>query len=330
MAQLKLAGLKKIFGNIRVTHNHHQHEHGHHHRVSSHRILMLVLVLTMGYSLVEAMAGWWSGSLALLGDAAHMLTDSLALGIAAFAAWLASRPPSPRHTYGLGRAESLAALINALFMIVLVTVICAEAVDRLRTPQPVHGGTVAGVALIGLLINIIAAWLLAGGRNNLNIRAALLHVMGDLLGSVAALVSGVVILYTGWTSIDPILSFFISALLLYSGLRLLREALQNMMEGVPLHLSQESIGHAMAQVEGVQSVHDLHVWSLSADRSALSAHVVLADLSAWTDILASLQSILRERFAIDHVTLQPEICVQTFDVGKLKRRTIKAVDAAGQ
>ncbi len=305
-----------------MTHHHHPHGH-HHHGVGSHRVLVLVLTLTLGYALVEAVAGWWAGSLALLGDAAHMLTDSLALGLAAAAAWLALRPPSPRHTYGLGRLEPLAALCNALFMVGLVAMICAEAVERLQTPQPVHGGAVAGVASIGLLINVAAAWLLAGGRDNLNVRAALLHVIGDLLGSVAALISGVVIVYTGWTRVDPILSLLISVLILFSSLRVLREALHNMMEGVPLHLNLQSIGHAMAEVDGVRSVHDLHVWSLSAERAALSAHVVLDDMSSWHEVLARLRDLLRTRFAIDHVTLQPETCIQTIDVQDFKAAVMR-------
>jgi cobalt-zinc-cadmium efflux system protein len=313
--------------NISVAANHHQHNHDHHHHhvVSSHRILFPVLALTLGYALVEAIAGWWAGSLALLGDAAHMLTDSLALGLASVAAWLSLRPPSPRHTYGLGRAESLAALFNALFMIGLVSFICAEAVNRLLAPQPVHGATVTGVAFVGLLINLAAAWLLAGGRENLNVRAALLHVIGDLLGSVAALISGVVILYTGWTRIDPILSFVISALILISSVQVLREALRHMMEGVPLHLSLESIGHAMAEIGGVQSVHDLHVWSISANRAALSAHVVVDDLSVWNDVLAKLRGLLQERFAIDHVTLQPETCIQTIDFKTFKEALLRDI-----
>ena len=305
-----------------MTHHHHPHGH-HHHGVGSHRVLVLVLTLTLGYALVEAVAGWWAGSLALLGDAAHMLTDSLALGLAAAAAWLALRPPSLRHTYGLGRLEPLAALCNALFMVGLVAMICAEAVERLQTPQPVHGGAVAGVASIGLLINVAAAWLLAGGRDNLNVRAALLHVIGDLLGSVAALISGVVIVYTGWTRVDPILSLLISVLILFSSLRVLREALHNMMEGVPLHLNLQSIGQAMAEVDGVRSVHDLHVWSLSAERAALSAHVVLDDMSCWHEVLARLRDLLRTRFAIDHVTLQPETCIQTIDVQDFKAAVMR-------
>lgn len=287
-------------------HEHHHSHHHHHHETSSHGRLLAALVLTLGFAGVEAAAGWWSGSLALLGDAGHMLTDSLALGLAAVASLLAQRPPSDRHSYGLGRAEILAPLANGLVMVVLVAVISAEAIDRLQNPEPVKGVAVAGVAAIGLGVNIAVAWLLAGGRDNLNVRAALLHVMGDLLGSVAALISGVVILYTDWTAIDPTLSLVIVGLILVSSVRVLREALHALMEGVPMGVDLAEVGRALAEVEGVESVHDLHIWSLSASRCALSAHVVLQDVDGWPNILADLETLLHQRFQIDHFTIQPE------------------------
>jgi cobalt-zinc-cadmium efflux system protein len=284
----------------------HDHAHGHAHRADSKRVLGLALLLTLGFSVVEAVGGWLSGSLALLSDAGHMVTDSSALALAALAAWLAARPPSNRLSYGLGRMETLAALVNALLMIGLVAAVSAAAVARLMDPPEVEGGIVTWVALIGLLVNIAAARLLMGGRDNLNVRAALLHVMGDLLGSVAALVSGVVILYTGWTPIDPILSLFIVLLILVSSLRLLREGLHTLLEGVPLHLDLAEIGNAMAGADGVISVHDLHIWSVSADTTALSAHVVLRRIDDWEPVLARLRDLLAQRYRIEHVTLQPE------------------------
>lgn len=285
----------------------HAHHHGHAHaHGDSRRVLTLALGLTLGFAAVEAIGGWLAGSLALLGDAGHMLTDSAALGLAAFAAWMARRPPSTRHSYGLGRVETLTALFNALLMVMLVTAITAAAVQRLLEPQQVRGGIVTWIALVGLLVNVAAAWLLMGGRANLNVRAALLHVLGDLLGSVAALISGVVILYTGWTPIDPILSLFIVLLILISSLRLLREVVHTLLEGVPLHLEFEEVGRSMAGVEGVLSIHDLHIWSLSAETTALSAHVVLRRIDQWEPVLARLRDLLAQRFGIEHVTLQPE------------------------
>jgi cobalt-zinc-cadmium efflux system protein len=268
--------------------------------------LLTALVLTLSFALIEAIAGWWSGSLALLSDAGHMLTDSLALGLAALAAILARRRPSARHSYGWGRAEILAALFNALVMIALIAAISAEAVQRLRSPSPVEGAAVISVAFVGLLINVAAAWLLSGARENLNVRAALLHVIGDLLGSVAALVSGAVILLTGWVAIDPLLSLLIVLLILVSAVRILHEALHALMEGVPRHLDLERIGYAMAATDGVVSIHDLHIWSLSASHAALSAHVVLQDLGDWPEVLAHLRDFLAREYGIEHVTLQPE------------------------
>ncbi len=268
---------------------------------------MIALMLTLGYAVVEAVAGWISGSLALLGDAGHMLTDGLSLAIAAFAAWLAQRPPSTRHSYGLGRAELLAALLNALFMIAIVVAITSAAVDRLMTPRPVAGEAVAIVAVIGLLINLAVIWQLTRAERNINVRGALLHVLGDLLGSVAALIAGVVITVTGWTPIDPILSLVIVALILFSSLRLLRDALHLLLDGVPHGIDLPAVGRALAELEGVIEVHDLHIWRLSAERTALSAHLVIDKPQHWQQRLAAAQALLRETFAIDHATLQPEL-----------------------
>jgi cobalt-zinc-cadmium efflux system protein len=286
--------------------HHHHHDHDDHHHHSAGSVLLLSLVLTLGFSLVEAIAGWLSGSLALFSDAGHMVSDSFALGVAAVASVIALRQPSSLHSYGLGRAEFVGALINAGLMMLIVVAIAVSAVNRLMSPQPVEGAMVAGVALIGLIINIVVAWLLSRGEGDLNTRAALLHVMGDMLGSVAALIAGAVIFYTGWTPIDPILSLFIVALILFSSLRLLRESMHGLMEGVPLHLSLPEVGKALAEVDGVKSVHDLHIWSLSSHRIALSAHVVVTNLACWEVTMAELQKLLEERFHIEHVTLQPE------------------------
>ena len=264
------------------------------------------LALTLGFAVVEAFAGWWSGSLALLGDAGHMVTDTTALGLAAFASSLARRPPTTKHSYGLGRAEVVAAFINSLFMLVVVAGIVVAAVDRLLTPRPVAGGAVMGVAALGLIINILVAFRLSRGEKTLNTRAALLHVIGDLLGSVAALFAGLVIYFTGWTPIDPILSLFICSLILYSSVRLLRDVLHVIMEGVPMHLDLPEVGRAMAGVDGVTSVHDLHIWTLSSGLVALSAHVVIHDMAVWETILGALRHELHERYGIEHVTLQPE------------------------
>jgi cobalt-zinc-cadmium efflux system protein len=284
------------------------------------RNLMLATVLTLAFAGVEAAAGWWSGSLALLSDAGHMVTDASALLIAALAGAIARRGPSPRHSYGFGRAQLVAPLVNGLFMLAVVTAIVANAVSRFASPVVVQGEAVTLVASLGLLLNVIVARMLSRGGRDLNVRAALLHVLGDLLGSLAALVSGLVIWTTGWLAVDPALSLLIALLIAYSSLKLVREAFHGLMEGVPLHLSLEEIGAAMTKVEGVSSVHDLHVWSLTAERSALSAHVVTEGLESWPETLARLQQLLAERYGIEHVTLQPEIDRGTPPATPLPRR----------
>ena len=206
------------------------------------------------------------------------------------AAWLAKRPQSHRHTYGFARAEILAALLNAFFMLAVIAAITVSAIERLRSPGAVAGEAVTVVAIIGLVVNLGVAWVLSRGERNLNTRGAMVHVLGDLLGSVAALIAGVVVTYTGWTPIDPILSMAIAALILVSSVRLLREALHALMEGTPLHLPIEEIGRALAAYPGVKGVHDLHVWTISTDMISLSAHVVIEDMAQWEEPRAALHA----------------------------------------
>ncbi|HMT81664.1 MAG TPA: cation diffusion facilitator family transporter [Azonexus sp.] len=284
--------------------NEHQHEAGHT-RLATGKALLIALALTLGYSVIELIAGWRSGSLALLADAGHMVTDGAALGISALAAWLAARPPSRKHTYGLGRAELLAALVNAVSMLVVVFMIATEAWHRLQSPGSVDGATVSLVAVIGLLINLVVAWVLSRGERNLNIRAALLHVMGDALGSVAAIVAGAVIWFTGWTPIDPLLSILIGGLILASSMRLLREAVHATLDGVPFSMDIEQIGLSLAKVAGVCEVHDLHVWPIAAERLAISAHVRVENIADWARILDDLTAVAG-KLDINHVTFQPE------------------------
>lgn len=283
-------------------------EHIDHHlgHPGEHRHLTGALLLTLSFAFVEAVAGWWSGSLALIADAGHMLTDSTALGLAALAAWLARRPPSTRHTYGLVRAEVLAALINGLLMLGLISFIAVEAVERFGKPREIRGEAVIVVAFIGLLVNLLVAWRLSRGQRDLNTRAALLHVIGDLLGSVAAITSGAVILLTGWTPIDPLLSLLVAGLILVSAWRLLSEALHVLLEGVPQNVDIQEVGRNLAALKGVLSVHDLHIWTLSSGKIALSAHLDLHSLEDWPRILLQARQLLARRHGIGHVTLQPE------------------------
>lgn len=285
------------------------HAHHHHARadaLGSGPALRAAAVLTIGFAAIEAVGGWWTGSLALLSDAGHMVTDGAALGLGALAAWVARRPPSARHSYGLGRAEIFAALFNAGAMLVIVALLGYEAFLRLQDPATVKGAAAAAIALAGLALNLVILRRLAPHGHDMNTRAARLHVLGDALGSVAALIAGLTIALGGWSGIDPVASLIICLLIAASALRLTRESVHALMEGVPLGLSMEAIGREMASVEGVLSVHDLHVWMLSGSRVALSAHVVVGSLVQWERTLQALQQRLREKFRIDHVTLQPE------------------------
>lgn len=286
----------------------HDHAHAHSGDASNpdqRRRLTVALALTWGFALVEAIAGWQGGSLALLADAGHMVTDGAALGLALLAAWFATRKPSTRHSYGFGRAELFAALINALAMLAVVAGIAVEAWSRFAAPRPIDGLLVSVVALIGLGVNLFVAWLLSHGQENLNVRGAFLHVLGDILGSVAAIVAGVVVWLTGWTPIDPLLSLLIGGLVLAASLRLLRDALHGLMDGVPFAIDLEHLGKELAAVPGVIEVHDLHVWSLSGERLALTAHVRVNDLADWPSILHHLQHEAEE-YGIAHPTFQPE------------------------
>lgn len=273
--------------------------------------LTRTLLLILSFAGVEAVGGWWAGSLALLGDAGHMLTDATALGLAALAARLGQAAPSRRHSFGLGRLEVLTALANAAFMLALVGAIAWAAWGRLQAPQPVSGPTVMVIAAAGLVVNLIAVRMLHGHEHgDLNTRGALLHVLGDLLGSVAALVSGAVIWTTGWTPIDPLLSLLIGLLILYSSQNLLREAVHELLEGVPGDLDLREVGEAMASLPGVNSVHDLHIWRPRPGLTALAAHVDVPDLEAWPGVLHGLRQLLAEHYGIEHVTLQPETAGQ--------------------
>lgn len=283
------------------------HAHGHGNPLSR---LGWALGVTLAFSGVEAVGGWWSGSLALLSDAGHMLSDALALGLALLAAWVARRPPSRRHTYGLMRAEVVAALANALLMLVVVLGIAVEAVERTQDPRPVAGFPVMVIAAVGLLVNLGVLFILGQSHGGLNVRAAALHVTGDLLGSAAALTAGAVVYFTGWTPIDPLLAVVVACLILASTVQVVRGALTIIMEGVPSGLDLEEVGRAMTEVKGVTSVHDLHVWTVGSEQVILSAHVVLDDLKEWPRVLAELQRMLRTRFRIGHVTLQPEVPVR--------------------
>ncbi|GLS06235.1 zinc transporter ZitB [Chitiniphilus shinanonensis] len=283
----------------------HVHHHHHHGAPSSQKRLLIALAVTGGFGIVELVGGVWTGSLALISDAGHMFTDAAALLLAVIANVVGQRPADTRQSYGYSRAEVIGALINSLAMIALVVWIAVEAVSRLLNPSPVNGLGVMVIAVIGLLVNVISAWSLSHDHDNMNSRGALIHVLGDLLGSVAAIAAGAVIYYTGWRPIDPILSVAVSLLILRSTWRLLRQSTHLLMEGVPSHLKLEEIGYSLAREDGVAQVHDLHVWQIAQRRIALSAHLVIESPRQWPALLARLTRMLSERYGIAHVTLQP-------------------------
>ena len=290
-------------------HKHGDAKHSHSKEISNQHLLAIALLLTLGFSGVEAAAAYFAGSLALLSDAGHMITDAAALGLALLAQIVARRPPTPRHSFGFGRAEALAAFVNGIAMLFLVGWIVIEAVSRFFAPHQIDGMTVSIVAAIGLLMNIVVAWVLSRDKKSVNTRAALVHVMGDLLGSVAALLSGLVIQFTGWMPVDSLLSIFVSMLILKSTFSILGESYHFLMEGVPLHIDYLEVGRDLESVEGVIAVHDLHVWEMSPSFPALIGHIEIESIGSWPEIMERIDTMLLNKHGIDHVTLQPEIVV---------------------
>jgi len=276
-------------------------------RERDQRALRMALVLTASFLGVEIVGGILANSLALLSDAAHMFTDVVALGLASFAVRIAGRPATDTKTYGYHRAEILVALLNGLVLWVIVIGILWKAWERLLDPPEVLGGSVAVVAAVGLVVNLIAARMLSdAASHNLNVRGALLHVVADVLGSLGALVAGGVILITGWTAADAVASVVIGALVLFSSWTLVREAVDILMEAVPRHIDLDELRSALEAVPGTNEVHDLHVWSLTTGRYALSAHAVIAEGTPGDHVLAEMTERLATQFAIDHVTIQLE------------------------
>ncbi len=281
----------------------HDHQHGH-----DERRLLLALCLTGGFMIVEVIGGLWSGSLALLADAGHMLTDTVSLGLAWLAARLSRRPADALRTYGYHRLQILAAFVNGIFFLFIVAWIGYEAAQRLLEPQPILGGVMLWVAVTGLGVNVLAFFLLHGGHHhNLNVRAALLHVMGDLLGSVAAITAAGVILLTGWYPIDPILSVLVALLILFSAWKVVRQSAHILLEGTPPEVDLERIRAELhARVPAIEDVHHLHAWSLTPDRPMLTLHVTVSRGEACPEVLTAVKRVLRETFGIAHSTVQVE------------------------
>ncbi len=285
----------------------HSHSHGPS-RETERAALKAALALIVVYMVGEVTAGVLASSLALLSDAAHMLTDAVALAMSLAAARLAQRPAGGAMTYGLGRAEILSAQANGVTLLVLGVLIVVDGIERLVSPPSVHGQTVLVVALVGIVVNLIAARILAGGspegRRSLNVEGSYRHILTDLYGFVVTAVAGGVILATGFNRADPIASLVIAALLLYAAYGLLRDSGRVFMEAAPAGLDPEEIGRALAAQPGVVEVHDLHVWEVTSGFPALSAHVVVRAGNDCHELRRILQGIVRERFGVSHTTLQ--------------------------
>jgi cobalt-zinc-cadmium efflux system protein len=292
-------------------HDHdHAHGHGHSHGIATEAIntrMAIAVGLNLIFVVIEGGFGFLSNSVALIADAGHNLSDVLGLVCAWTALFLGRRPPGAKFTYGMGRSSVLAALVNAVLLLLACGAIAWEAVSRLASPPAVAGATVMGVAACGIVINGLSAWLLhAGSHGDLNRRSAYIHMLGDAAISVGVLLSGAIILYTGWSRLDPIVSILIVAAILVSTWGLLRDSLHLSLDGVPSSVNSSAVMSYLADQRGVTDVHDLHIWALSTTSVALTAHLVVPDRGAEDALLDSLTPTLKRRFHIHHATLQIE------------------------
>ena len=294
-------------------HPHHQHEHGGHHHApevsrDNERRIFIAMWLTGGFMVAEVVGGLISGSLALIADAGHMATDTAALGLAWLAFRLSQRPADTSRSYGYHRGEVLAAFVNGLAMLALVLWILVEAVQRLFAPVEIMGGIMLWIAVGGLLVNCVAFWLLHGGsKENLNIQGAAVHVLGDLLGSVAAIIAAGVIIWTGWTPIDPLLSIAVALLVLRSAWFIARQSAHILMEGAPPGLEPARIkSDLLGNIDGLEDVHHVHTWSLNQERPLVTLHARIHEDADADALLKAINARLMEKFRVDHVTVQVE------------------------
>jgi len=271
------------------------------------RELKLALLLTVAMMLVELLAGWATGSLALLADAGHMLTDASALALSLFAAWFASRPANLQKTYGYYRTEILAALANGVGLWLIVVWIFARALQRLRDPVAVPSGPIILVACIGLSINLLSGWILRKARaRSLNIQGAWLNVMSDALGSLGVIIAGGLMRWRGWLAADPLASMAIGLLIAFNSWTLIKQAVNILLEATPRHVRIPDVVRAMRAIPGVQEVHDVHLWTITTGMEAMSGHVIVEDVQRSAVILAGLNALVADRFGIRHTTFQLE------------------------
>ncbi len=286
-------------------HSHGGHGHSHDHQSTPKRSLAVVLALTGGFMVAEVIGGLLTGSLALLADAGHMLSDTASLAVALFAAWLAGRPTTPSRSFGFRRAEILAALFNGLTLVAISVWIFVEAYQRLSEPPEVLGGLMLAVAVLGLLVNIAGAVILSrSSGESLNVEGALRHVIADVFGSVGAIIAAVVIIFTGWRYADPLVSALIGLLVLASSWKLLRDSVTILLEATPRGIDAENVGGKMVGVDGVREVHDLHIWTITSGFPALAAHVLVGRDENCHDKRRELEELLEHEYGIEHTTLQ--------------------------
>jgi cobalt-zinc-cadmium efflux system protein len=283
------------------------HSHAHDRAASGARARSLTwtLALVVAYIAAEVIGGLWSGSLALLADAGHMVSDAAALALTLFAIRFARRAPTSERTFGFHRAEILAALVNGVTLIVIAIFILVEAYERLLEPPQVEGGLMLGVAAGGLAVNLAGLWLLGGSHAlDLNVRGAWLHVLTDALGSVQAIIAGVLILAYGWYWVDPIASILIALLVVYSSWSLIRQSVHVLMEGSPAHIPVAAVRTALQDIDAVKDVHDLHIWSITSGFVSLSTHIVVDEGADGAAVLKASERVLIDRFGIHHTTIQ--------------------------
>ena len=290
---------------------HGSHDHSHSHRLThanNERRMGLAALLTGGFMFAEVAGGIVAGSLALLADAGHMLTDLASLALAWFGFRLSRRPADWKRTYGFDRFQVLVAFANGLALFAIAAWIVYEAIERLMTTPEVSGGIMVVIAILGLMVNIAAFMLLQGAdRENLNVRGAAIHVLGDLLGSVAALVAGTVILIAGWTPIDPLLSILVAAIIVRSGWNVVADAGHILLEGAPEELDTRAIGpDLIASITGVEEVHHVHVWSITQSRRMVTLHALIRDTEDSDRMVRSIKARLKEHFGLDHATVEIE------------------------
>lgn len=286
----------------------HHHHHDHSVRDINSNLLLWCMIFTAGFSIVEAVVGYITHSIALQSDALHMLTDAVGLLIAYAANIISKKPATVMLTFGYGKAEALGALTNCVFTLILTAVLFIEIIYRFFKPVEIAGAGVFITASIGLVVNLIIAYMLHRHTSSLNIKAAFIHVMGDLLGSIIAIIAGAIIYFTHYSLIDPILSVGVVIILLISNYNIIKKSIVVLMAGVPEHLDYDEIGRDLNNIDGVIAVHDLHIWYMSANKSSLSAHIVANDQQGWSDTLDKCQNMLMEKHHIEHVTLQYEVC----------------------